>query len=573
MAPPVTAFPVGLSQEFEQQQLSLLQKKRQELIEGLKQALEAWYPSELATMDSLKDIADGIQAHSFAGHFTKSMFSELIAKLNAALWSYVENLEGYVTDLFERISQTDISSWDQSLAAVIDRVAFTLQHDSKDALNFVMQLEEHLWKISDGISANSSFFQWIRRLIPFSKTLLDRQLASNLRHTITALDVQYLGWKNRFEDYKKYELRTHHSIMETSSYSLFQTLPQDSRNVFLQVQGLLKVWEADANAKAILLADLSHALRQKMRFEDIYNIFRDYYNVLKTTLFSTSHKIKEHNILEGLPEQLLHHQEESRALKHTVACYREFLLRTDPNPYVRSRWGFPEWVVGPEPESTRKLLRLEYQLETLDNLYGALIKAVSQTSLDFKGQVSRQAADEISDLLHAMSQPMLTQSGFVSDVQQLMLLVELYDELGNTSPESISFVTDVLLKALKYDLHHSVLFNNAIFHKVYSIHHELVKPILADPQHQQAVETVKQSLSRVLKAAKRNHDDKLTLYIGTLIDEMKEQNERLANCEAAVRNEFALDFRFLIAQFYHQLNKEAIQVSNVRNQLSPLDHI
>ena len=51
---------------------------------------------------------------------------------------------------------------------------------------------------------------------------------------------------------------------------------------------------------------------------------------------------------------------EIKELTKTMAAYRDFLLKTDPNPYVSSRWGFAEWVVGPEPHRAKRMLGLVY---------------------------------------------------------------------------------------------------------------------------------------------------------------------------------------------------------------------
>ncbi|MDP1836609.1 MAG: hypothetical protein Q8K75_11880 [Chlamydiales bacterium] len=579
MVPPTAEFNgiTGLDENLESSLSSFLQDKQHQLVRELQEAFAPLYGSQLEGASTIGQFLDLLKKCTTPAPNSMTLL-DLQKKVDDALWAYVEILEKSVSELFSRLDEVGIGDWHQELASVVDHAATILQQEIKNTLDSIGRFEDQLWRVRDWMEAGAVRSVWVRKVRQLGRTLVDRQLFANLKTSLQTLEVRYLGWKNRFEDYAKYDLRTDEMAQQLASYELFGMLPSVSQDILQHIQRMLKIWEFDANAKAVLLLDICRALRNKVRFEDAYGVFREYYHLLKSRLFNISRDIKSSGVPLDLVAHLVEMQHEVDSLQKLVARYREFLLRTDPNPYVRSRWGFPEWVVGPEPENCRKLLKMEYQLETLHSLFGSLVTTLSTKSIEVDHTNAKHTSQEIVHLLRTLSQPLMSHHTFVADVDKLMSLAESYNELGNTQADSVPFIAEVLLRVLRYDAEHAVLFNNAVFHRVYGIHHEVAAVSLLDTAHNQALEALKQHITKVLKAARRSHDDKLIMHIDTLIEEVSKylrELERLIKEQGQevvpVVRERVLEISFLLGQFYHNLEKEAIQPAVIRESFAPLD--
>jgi hypothetical protein len=578
MVPPTAEFHgiTGLDVNLESSLVSYLHEKQLKLVGELQEAFAPLYGSQIEGATTPGHFLDLLKKCTMPAPTSMTLL-ELQKKLDDSLWAYVEILEKSVSELFGRLDDVGISDWHQELASVVDHAATILQQEIKSTLDFISRFEDQLWRIRDWMEAGGLRSVWVRKLMQLGRTLVDRQLFTNLKTSLQTLEVRYLGWKNRFEDYAKYDLRTDETAQELASFELFEMLPSVSQDALQHIQRMLKIWEFDANAKAVLLQDICRALRNKVRFEDAYGVFREYYHLLKSRLFNISRDIKSSGVPLDLVAHLTELQHEVDSLDKLIARYREFLLRTDPNPYVRSRWGFPEWVVGPEPENCRKLLKLEYQLETLHSLFGSLVTTLSK-SIEADHSSNKQIAQEIMHVIRTLSQPLMSHHTFVADIDKLMSLAENFNELGNTQAESVPFIAELLLRVLRYDVEHAALFNNAVFHRVYGIHHEVAAVSLLDPMHNQALEVVKPCFTKVLKAARRSHDDKLIMHVDALIEEVSKylrQLERLIKDQGQdvvpIVRERVLEISFLLGQFYHNLEKEAIQPGVIRESFAPLD--
>ena len=165
-------------------------------------------------------------------------------------------------------------------------------------------------------------------------------------------------------------------------------------------------------------------------------------------------------------------------------------------------------MVGPEPESCRQLLQIEYRLEDLDRLYEQMIKSLSEKLKAPDRLTEEKAEGEIREVVRGMIQPLGSHRVVQGELRHLMQVLERYDELGSRSPTAVSIVAEALLKALSYDLRYVMLFGEADFHRLYTIHHELVAPLLAEPVHAAQREKLKQFGNRVLKWISKGHWDK-----------------------------------------------------------------
>lgn len=538
-----------------------------------------------------ESLAAVLAALSFAKHVPNSNIAlrKLQIDLDLALWRFVEVLEGGVTELFEQLDQVELEAWTEDLAEITGSLVALLRNHIEGTALAIDRLEELLVTCRDYAEVGRERSRWLQRLLHLGGHLLDRQLSINLKKTRLYLDGRYLNWKNRYNAFAKYNDRALEVVKATDSGPIFLLLPASSQTMLSFLQRMVKVWESDAASSALLLEDLMRAVRGKIRPESAYEAFRSYYALLKDKFFATSREIKvptERLDLAQVVVDLVGLRKELAALRRSVARFREFLLRTDPNPYVRSRWGFPEWVVGPEPAYCRQLLHLEYQTEALDRLYGSLGQALTGQAVEHNKAVADGQMDDIQKILHGMSQPLLSRHVMASELQRLLKRLERFDELASTNPRAVDFVGQVLLRALRYDSKFTLLFDDPLFHRLYFGHHELVAPLLRDQTHNEQIAKMRYHISRVLRWVQKGHGEKhlgdietlqkdLSSYLGELRTSLasKLQTAEGAEQQRRVIRQQMLDFRFQLGDYYHRLGQMGIQGRQVRGCFVGVDHL
>jgi hypothetical protein len=210
---------------------------------------------------------------------------------------------------------------------------------------------------------------------------------------------------------------------------------------------------------------------------------------LKDAFFNSSYELKclskepdEFNAsLDKLKLKVKEYQHELKQLIVTMTHYRVFMLKTDANPYVRSRWGFTEWVVGPEPAKSKKLLNLIYSAEELNEGYAGFFLSLEGNFKELH-QSKSPIHQEIEKLLHEMGQPLISRTMLRSRVDGLLKELKKFDEIGSPDLEAIDYVDTILAKAMREDWKYHVLHEFPLFHELYRLHLGLCDYI-EDPSH------------------------------------------------------------------------------------------
>ena len=343
-------------------------------------------------------------------------------RINAALWGYLELLEGGATELFHQLDLEPIETWDYQFSKVLEALVELINEPMQRYIGIVDQLEKLLWQLRDRSRGKGVGFSWIGRLARFSRFLLDKELIPTARKSKRFLMVRYRGWHDRFQHYIQFNTRAAESLKKLEQYRILHQQPVESQETFQAIYRLLKIWEIDAKSKAILLHDLQRSLRRQVSAEQALGLYQQYYLDIRSTLFQASRRIKEVEDCQdstrypttSLIADMQSARRELNTLGRLLARFREFLLRTDPNPYVRSRWGFAEWVVGPEPEACKALLRLELKTEGLDLLFGQFIGSLEAPHPVETGTMDSGTYSELQKILHAMAQPLNSRHVMVS---------------------------------------------------------------------------------------------------------------------------------------------------------------
>jgi len=274
-----------------------------------------------------------------------------------------------------------------------------------------------------------------------------------------------------------------------------------------------------------------------------------------------------------IKQRLRGYSAELHTLGSILSRYRNFMLRTDPNPYVRSRWGFVETVVGPEPRETRKLQRMSLDAESLDALLWQFVESLDR-SKGSKPKIKKTSLHlEIQNTLHDMTQPMVSRPTMRRRGESLAELLQECDELGTLNKEDVTYVGDVLVRAMRADWRYYVLFENPLFHQIYAIHRGIIGG-LDDPIHIERVHFLKELHRQIEDWAKAGEISvhsmeieaairKVSVEMQKLYDTMGERKKDKKNLE--ILNHQLLEYRYLFGNVCFYLFQQESGRERLRN--------
>lgn len=511
-------------------------------------------------------------------------------KINKALWKYVETLEGSITELFQQVDQIGLEQWHSRLPHVVGSIKDLLQHKIEELTWGIKRLEDLLWK--NRLSSHSASKGWALPLkLQRNWThILDKELIVNLDKSQTFLRLQYNKFLNRYGGYVKLQEDVEKTLEKFDSYPVLPSLDKDHQYLFKKLYQLLKLWDMNKSAKAVPPRELVLALRHALSIEKATSILKYYYNALKNLLFTLSRTFKVHGttLLEESPMkeavqlEIGNCQEEIHTLGATISHYRDFLLRADPDPYVRSRLGFSEWVVGPEPAQTKPLLELGYDVEHLSDLCTRLSNSLKKSSSHPQKTSIYDLDQEIQPLLHEMGQPLATRRMIRSKAEHVLSLLTQLDEWDSFSNETVDYVGTVLAKLLRVDWKYHTLFEFNNFHQLYSIHQGLI-PSVSDRSHINRLQKFTKLLNHVQEWVTRHrtqshfHDIELDMndlkvylqdflgYVQRISQDQTLSREKIQSLKSDIAQQL-LEYRYLFGNFFFHLRQNESEGQLIRRQ-------
>jgi hypothetical protein len=513
---------------------------------------------------------------------------QVIQNMNSMLWEYTEVLEGCVTELFQQIKQVSIDKWHRSLLQVVQSIKELLVHRIEDLIWVIRRLETSLQEYRKKSSPSESVWkEWVS----LKKPVLDPALLANLSNTDQFLKKQYDAFYQRYQDYVRLSIKVEDYLEKMKSYPILAILEMNDQNLYVDVFRLLKLWELNPKSRGVLANETTRSLKNLASVDAIMRIFRLYYQDLKDAFFNTSLDLKEHSLdpsvngtKQGIKDKLAEYRHELQQLIGTMSKYREFMLRTDASPYVRSRWGFTEWVVGPEPLKARKMFRLILQAEELRRWYDRFLASVDKEGLS--AQKRSHLHYEIDRILHEMGQPLISQAMMRRRAARLLENIQIYDEIGNLKQEAIPYVGNVLSKAMRADWKYHVMHEFPLFHEIYHIHLGLQKRI-SDPSHSFRIDRFKRLFAQIEEWVNQGDIYAHVHEIELDINDMKTYlQDFLASLQRAAKdksvnpfldetiNKFRqqlLEYRYLFGQFFLKLVEKDDDSRQLRNQFLFVD--
>lgn len=520
-------------------------------------------------------------------------FQQMLKKIEAGLWDYLEALEGCLTELFQQLDQISLEQWHDRLANVITSIKEILQHRMEDLMWAIRRLENQLWKCRLACEKPNSIGYYYKKLSQFGTTLLDKSLIDHLTKSQEYLRTQYQKFMKRYQGYQQLEKQVFPHLEKLSNYRVFRSLDAETRQHLSKLYLLIKLWEYNRTAKALSSKTLIVSLRNVLTVDKATSILREYYKALRNCLFQKSIAIKGNaqeflsDSLEQIPIEavVLECIGEVHLLGGMITNYREFLLRADPDPYIRTRLGFSEGPVGAEPTQTKPLLNLGYDVEALNDLYEQLLHSLRKEGPPTI-EIS-QADPLLQNALHEINQPLIPHRIIRSRSEEILGYVQQLNELGSPNQEVIPYVGKVFSKMLRADWKYHVVFGIPLFHQLYSIHHGLVKRI-DDRSHDNRLarfSTLLQQIQDFAKAQKtQTHAHEIELDMNDIKGYLQDflatiqrtKNDLGKNKEQALSqyNKFAqelLEYRYLFGNFFYQLRQNESEGNIIRRQFLFVD--
>lgn len=515
-------------------------------------------------------------------------------QINNSLWEYAEVLESCVTELFLQLQQIGFEQWKPELMTTVNNIKNMLNHRLDDLIWKVRRIESLLWEYRWSCEVHEGRYVFLRKLLFFWKSLLDRSLISFLNKSKSFLNIRYQWFQQRLHDYLKLKTKIQESTNKFKGYFIFKLLEPSTQQGIQHLYELLKLWELNAKIKSLPAREPIRALRNTFSMEKSMNLFVEYYEAISDTLFDMSRKFKydpkemyydeaNRKIVGG---SLQGFRAELHTLGVTVAKYREFFLRTHPSPYVRTRWGFVEWIVSPEPKQTKELLNFVYQIEYLDKLFLDLIEALKKGSEAYDNDHLIRHFNEAQRILHEIGQPLISRNMIRVRVGRLLHILQQMDELGSFNPDVVVDVAKVMSKSLRADWQYNVLFDSTLFHQLYEIHQKIVGEV-DDRPHINRMNKFRRMTEEMKEWVKANStlshfkeiEGDISDMKGYLQDflafsqrstsELENRSEALSRTENIARQ--LLQYRYLFGQFFHELHQHGPEGKLIRNQFLFVD--
>ncbi|MFI0434739.1 MAG: hypothetical protein ACH350_03290 [Parachlamydiaceae bacterium] len=515
----------------------------------------------------------------------------LTSHINRIFWGFTEILEGCSVELFQRVSQISIDHWDEGIFDVATSIKGILSHYIDDLICMIPSLEKSLKEYGERIDAQKrkGWMNWL----PFRQPVLDHQVLENLQKTEKFLFDQYALFEKRHRQYQEMNHQIHDILERVKGFSILANQNSLDQKLYLDVLRLLKLLELNPSMNAAMEANIRTAINGRVHIDHLLRIFNLYYQEIKNAFFKMSLEWKGLNQkkegfqdgFEKLQERVKEYRKELRSLMHTISAYRTFLLKNDPNPYVRSRWGFSEWIVGPEPIKTKKLVNMIYEANDLDELFHDFQASLSADRLE-KERIAGLVNQKIDDLLHEIGQPLMSRSVLKNREELIVAQLKLCDEVGSPYSSTINYVGDVLSKVMRLDWKYHILYEIPLFHRLYHVHQGLIGGF-DDPSHTSRLERLRSVLDQIKERLEREnvsfHFYEMEVDISDMktylqdflasvqrINKEKSQDPFFHETIDKLRQQL-LDYRYLFGQFFCLIMAKSVDGMRLRIQFLFVD--
>ncbi len=535
-------------------------------------------PASLSTTSTIKlsDVVEGFSKKvRQIGQFKEDILQKeapekIIKKINAILWELTEVLEGSAVELFQQVEQAFIDQWTSSKYEIVGIVKELFVRCIDDLIWVIRRLETALREFKNHCERKNKQSVW--KWFSMRDTHIDSHLLKNLQKTERFLKERYEAFKQQYETYLHLTGQAERELNAIRNYPIFALLDRFDQEMYLKLYQFLRLLQFHRRYDDVIGKEIVRVLKFTGGSDEGFRIFDCYFKDIQACLFKSSLEWKallrqesgSEGVCEKLKKKLYEVNLELAALTNTIGAYRKFLLKSDANPYARSRWGFSEWSVAPESEAAKKMASLIY-------LSGELSEDFCRLALSMRGDKEEQkrkrdeVEKEIESLLHEMGQPLISLSMMQDRVDKLLEQIWECDELGSCDLSTVRYVEETLSKAMRCDWKYNILQQQPLFHRIYSIHQGLAEQ-RDDPAHAFRLGRLELLLKQIERSCekKEDHLQEITLDMNdvkTYLQDflaltkrcMRENDPFLEETTYKLRQQL-LEYRYLFGQFFSHLD-------------------
>ncbi|MGK5594866.1 MAG: hypothetical protein ACSNEK_05875 [Parachlamydiaceae bacterium] len=394
--------------------------------------------------------------------------------LNKEIWRYLELIEGNIVELFVQLEMIDINLWNESLCESLSFITIELRTYLDELLILIRSLEHCLSEQKVLYYTKKMPFHWLIRSLLRQSHSIDPQIKLNIENSKSYLDTQFCSLHKKMNRVigEKYKIAKEAKSLK-SLIGLYQ-LDKREREYFLQFYRSLMLRSFAIQEKIISKNDFWKYFDFTYSPTKLIELFSKYYEVLLRTFYRLCHDWRETHHqkivedIESLGKEKIH-------LEGVLRKYRSLLLVLNPNPYVSTKLGFSESVVGPEPTYSLQLKELLFALTSLNKLIGRFSDSIVLNKFEDADSKLKRVKTAIELLSHQMGQPLISRKQMVNLMERMVTLLEELDELGGSVGDVSEIITTALLTLLNYDWYHQILQGNEKFKEVYDIHLQVEK--------------------------------------------------------------------------------------------------
>lgn len=520
----------------------------------------------------------------------KDECKSLVKEINTALWELTDVLEGCVVELFQQINQVNLDKWHRSLSQVVSAIKEILVHRLDDLIWVVRRLEDPLREFQEkcGVKSNYSSGFFLLR-----SHAIDPGIMIHLNQSEEYLKTHYDAFHKRYKEYVQLSVKVEEQLQKMKNFPQLALLEVEEQNLYIDIFRLLKLLELNPQPKKSLGQDTVKALKNLCSVDGVIHNFQTYLNKIAAAFFNCSLELKSFTPeMESGKEDIenlgIKSKENANELQHllvTMMQYREFMLQNDPNPYIRSRWGFTDRSVAPEPAKARALRNMIYTAEQLKGWYERFLGSIKEDPLT-QQKKEDHAHIEIDRLLHEMSQPLISYQMMRYRAEQLLEHIMKCDELGSNQMSTVYYIQDVLSKALRVDWKYHVLHEFSLFHEIYQLHLGLVERI-EEPAHAFRLEMLQNLLEQIERWVEKDdvyshiHEiemdmSDLKMYLQDFLATVQRANKDkskdpfLEDTVTKLKLQL-LEYRYLFGKFFSQVISQGLEGQQLRNQFLFVD--
>lgn len=400
-------------------------------------------------------------------------------QISQALWSYVEILEGCVTELFQQINQVGFEQWDVDVVRAATSIKDELAHRMDDVSWAMRRLEQQLKSYRALCEVKEKDWLGIRRLSDLFSRLLDRSLGSTVRKCHKFLHFRYRQFVERYTGYLQLYDSSEKELRQCDRYPVLASLEIGQQQKIKQLYFLLKLWEKNCRALVLPKTEPIRALRSNQTFDGAIQLFKEYVASIQRAIFDQSRMIKQEFRLmfvdkesrQPLIDNLVNYRLELRALKNYLELYRKFHVDTDPGVKGWKRL-FTRHPESNMPKQFRSLHILIKDIKNLENLAEGFQSSLEKEMVEDKTLTPKLQSD-VNRHLHEMGQPLASKDLMRRNAKALLSSLENLDEIAAFDPKVVEFIGRTLCKAMCSDWKYHVLQELPSFHHVYQIHQGL----------------------------------------------------------------------------------------------------